>query len=74
MGEYNLETVIVRPGHVYGPTQTEEDSRASAQFLRSAVNKTPIIMKSGGHQLRSYCHCFDCASAILTVLLIGKTG
>lgn len=70
--EYGVETVIVRPGHIYGPTITESDSRAAAQFIRNAVNGENIIMKSAGTQLRSYCHAFDCATAILTVLLNGK--
>lgn len=69
--EYSCETLIVRPGHIYGPTQTSADSRASAQFLRSAAEGHDIILKSDGAQLRSYCYCLDCATAILTVLLNG---
>ncbi len=72
--EYNLDTVIVRPGHIYGPSITESDSRASAQFTRNASNGEDIIMKSSGQQLRSYCYTLDCASAILTVLLNGEKG
>lgn len=72
--EYGLDTVIVRPGHIYGPTITDTDSRASAQFTRNAVNGEDIVMKSAGAQLRSYCYTLDCASAILSVLLRGKTG
>ena len=33
-----------------------------------------IIMKSDGSQLRSYCYCLDCASAILKVLIKGKNA
>lgn len=72
--EYGVDSVIVRPSHIYGPTQTEDDSRASAQFLRSASKAEDIIMKSTGIQRRSYCHCLDCATAILTVLLKGERG
>ncbi|MDO4169119.1 MAG: NAD(P)-dependent oxidoreductase [Lachnospiraceae bacterium] len=71
--EYCMDTVIVRPGHIYGPSITESDSRASAQFTRDAVNGENIIMKSSGTQLRSYCYTLDCASAILTVLLNGES-
>lgn len=74
LSEYDCDTVIVRPGHIYGPTQTVEDSRASAQFLREAVEGNNITIKSWGLQLRSYCHCLDCATAILTVLLKGQMG
>lgn len=72
--EYGLDTVIVRPGHIYGPTITDYDSRASAQFTRKAKLGEDIIMKSAGSQLRSYCYTLDCASAILTVLINGKKG
>ena len=30
-------------------------------------------MKSNGTQIRSYCYCLDCASAILHVLLKGES-
>lgn len=72
--EYRMDTVIVRPGHIYGPTITGSDDRASAQFTRNAVNGQNIIMKSAGTQLRSYCYTMDCASAILAVLFKGENG
>ena len=72
--EYGLDTVIVRPGHIYGPTITDSDSRASAQFTRKAKAGEDIVMKSSGTQLRSYCYSMDCASAILAVLINGKCG
>lgn len=31
-------------------------------------------MKSAGNQIRSYCYVVDCVSAIMTVLVQGKTG
>ena len=70
--EYNVSSVIARPGHIYGPTITDTDSRASAQFSRSAAKGEDIIMKSAGTQLRSYTYALDCASAILTILLNGE--
>lgn len=72
--EYRVDSVIVRPGHVYGPTMTAEDSRAYAQFARNVLAGEDIIMKSAGQQLRSYCYVIDCVSALLTVLLEGKSG
>ena len=72
--EYGVDFVVVRPGHIYGPSITETDSRASAQFTRKVVDRENIVMKSAGTQLRSYTYTLDCASAILTVLLKGKCG
>lgn len=74
INEYDIDVVIVRPGHIYGPTITSTDNRASAQFTRNVVNGQDIIMKSAGTQIRSYCYTLDCASAILTVLLNGASG
>lgn len=72
--EFGVDTVIVRPGHMYGPSITRTDMRASAMFTRDAASGNDIVMKSAGAQLRSYCYTLDCASAILTVLLNGKSG
>jgi nucleoside-diphosphate-sugar epimerase len=72
--QYGLETVIVRPCHTYGPTITDSDSRATAQFFRNALHGEDIVMKSAGTQLRSYCYVADCASAIMTVLTCGESG
>lgn len=72
--EYDIDTVIVRPGHIYGHTIIDKDDRASAQFTRSAVRGENIVMKSLGAQLRSYCFVLDCASATLCVLINGECG
>lgn len=70
--EYGVESVIVRPGHIYGPTASPYDKRVASAWSYAAARGETIVMKSDGAQLRSYCHCLDCASAILTVLLKGE--
>ncbi len=70
--EYGVESVIVRPGHIYGPTASHQDNRVSSAWAYSAARGEDIIMKSDGAQIRSYCHCLDCASAMLKVLLKGE--
>ena len=65
---------IVRPGHIYGPTALASDRRVSSFWAYSAARGDDIVMKSDGCQLRSYTHCLDCATAILTVLAKGKRG
>ncbi len=72
--EYGVEAVIVRPGHVYGPTATAGDNRASSQFPRDVLEGKDIVMKSAGTQLRSYCYVLDCVSAMAAVLLKGESG
>ncbi len=69
--EYDMETVIVRPGHIYGPTASVHDGRVGSLWAYSAAKGDDIILKSDGSQIRSYVYCLDCASAILKVLLAG---
>lgn len=71
--EYGVDSVIVRPGHIYGPTASQADQRVSSAWAYAAARGEDIVMKSDGAQIRSYCYCLDCASAILKVLLKGKT-
>lgn len=72
--QFGVDAVIVRPGHIYGPTTKDSDNRASAQFTRTALAGNDVVMRSHGTQLRSYCYALDCASALLTVLVSGATG
>ena len=72
--EYGVDSVIVRPGHIYGPTASESDNRVSSMWAYAGVRGEDIVMKSDGSQIRSYCYCLDCATAILRVLLSGESG
>ena len=72
--EYGVFTVIARPGHIYGPTASKKDRRVSSEWLHSAAGCKDIVMKSDGAQIRSYCYCLDCASAVLKILLRGEKG
>lgn len=71
--EYGTDSVIVRPGHIYGPTASPYDNRVSSAWAYAAARGEPIVMKSDGAQIRSYCYCLDCASAMIKVLLHGET-
>lgn len=70
--EYGVESVIVRPGHIYGPTASPNDVRVSSAWAYAAAKGEDIIMKSDGSQIRSYVYSLDCASAMLKVMLSGE--
>lgn len=72
--EKDMDIVIPRLPRVYGPTMLEEDSKAAAQFIRRAVCKQDIILKSEGNQQYSFLHVMDAVSGILTVMLEGRKG
>ena len=71
--EYDVDSVIVRPGHIYGPTASEHDTRVSSAWAYDVSKGNDIVMKSDGAQIRSYCYCLDCASAIIKILLCGES-
>ena len=70
--QYGVKSCVVRPGHIYGPTATRNDSRVGSTFAYCVADGEDIVLKSEGKQLRSYCYTLDCATAILTVLSLGK--
>ena len=72
--EYGVDCVIARLSSIYGPTMQKEDSKAHAQFLRSALAGEDIVLKSKGTQKRTYCYVIDAVNGLLSVLLKGKTG
>ena len=70
--EYGLDSVIARPGHIYGPTANITDNHVSSFWAYNAAMGQDIVMKSDGSQIRSYVYCLDCAAAILKILICGK--
>ncbi|MDO4607954.1 MAG: NAD-dependent epimerase/dehydratase family protein [Clostridia bacterium] len=72
--QHGVDFNIVRLGHIYGPTALTTDNRVSSDFAFKATKGETIVMKSDGAQIRSYCHCLDCASAMITVLALGISG
>lgn len=74
INQYSSDCIIVRPGHVYGPTASIKDNRVSSEFMYLSAQGKNIVLKSKGEQIRSYCYCLDCASAIIAVLFAGQKG
>lgn len=72
--EYGVDTIMVRPGHVYGPSARKSDKRLSSDFAYKAAAGENLEMKSSGLQKRSYCYSVDCAIQILVALISGKSG
>lgn len=52
MHQHNVDVVVARPCHTYGPGFTESDTRAFAQFVRNARKHENIVLKSKGEQYR----------------------
>lgn len=74
LDEYEVDCVIVRPCHIYGPTASISDGRVIPAFIRDGVNGNNITMKSKGSQIRSHCYVIDVVTAMLHVLIYGEKG
>lgn len=72
--EKGTDAVIIRLPRCYGPTMRMTDSKALAQFIKKAIAGEDIVLKSEGKQLYSFLYAADAVSAMLWVLLQGKTG
>lgn len=72
--QYGHNVVIARLCHVYGPTISDFNTRADAQFLRKARMKQDIVLKSRGEQVRSYCYVADVCTALMALLKNGESG
>ena len=71
--EYKIDSVIVRPGHIFGPSASFKDNHIASLWCREAIQGNSIVMKSSGKSIRSYCYCLDCAAAIIKVLIKGHS-
>ena len=69
--EYNLPVKIARLAQTFGPGVAYEDSRVFAQFARSVINKSDIILNTTGETKRNYCYTADAVRAIFTILIKG---
>lgn len=72
--QHNLDCVIARLTRSYGPTLLSSDTKALSQFIRNALNREDIVLKSKGDQLYSYTYAVDAVSGLLTVMLAGQDG
>ena len=65
---------MVRPSHTYGACTSVQDNRATAQFLKKAMDGERIVLYSKGTSVRSYTYVADCVSGLFTVLTSGING
>lgn len=72
--EYGIFAKVARLTQTFGAGVAADDNRVFAQFARSVMAGTDIILHTTGESAKPYCYTTDCASAILTILLKGENG
>jgi len=71
--EKGVKFKILRPFIVYGPGYKLDDKRVIPTFIRSALTKGEINIKSDGSETRAFCYIADACVQILRLLAIDKS-
>ena len=72
--QYSVPTVVLRLTQTFGPGVKYDDGRVFAQFMRCAVEKKDIVLKTKGETERVYLYTADAIAAIITAMLKGQSG
>jgi len=72
--EYSVPAKVIRLTQTFGAGGHQNENRVFAQFMRSALRGEDIVLKTKGGTEHSYLYTADAVTAILSVLLCGKTG
>lgn len=72
--QFGVPARVVRPFHVYGPGMPLRDGRVFSDFVADVVERRPLVMKSDGSAVRSYCYLADAVAGMLAALLRGAPG
>ena len=72
--QYDVNVKVARLTQTFGAGVSSDNNRVFAQFVRSIIKGTDIVLHTKGESAKPYCYTTDCASAILTILLKGAKG
>ena len=72
--EYGVPAKIARLTQTFGAGVAKEDNRVFAQFARSIISESDIVLHTNGESAKPYCYTTDAVSAILYILLRGSDG
>ena len=70
--QYGVGAKILRLTQTFGPGVSYQDGRVFAEFMRCAMEKRNIVLKTMGETERSYLYTADAVRAVLAVLLRGE--
>ncbi len=73
ISEKNYSISIARVSRIYNPS-SQNDSKATSQFIKNAKLKEDIVLKSKGEQLYSFIYLSDAIEGLLYVLFYGKNS
>lgn len=74
VSQYDLQVCSARLAQTFGAGVPLSDNRVFAQFAKSAVNNTDIILHTSGKSEGNYCYTADAIYGIFTLLEKGEKG
>ena len=72
--EYGVPVMNARLAQSFGPGVSCAETRVFAQFAKSVIKGTDIVLHTKGDSVGNYCDTTDTASAILCLLTKGVAG
>lgn len=72
--QFDINAKVARLTQTFGAGVSPDDNRVFAQFARSVIDGTDIVLHTKGESAKPYCYTTDAISAILYILLKGKSG
>ncbi len=72
--EYNIPVKVARLSQTFGAGILKNENRVFAQFAKSAINKTDIVLHTKGDSVGNYCYTADALNAIFLLLVKGENG
>ena len=72
--EYGVNVKIARLSQTFGAGVSHTENRVFAQFAKSAMNGTDIVLHTKGQSYGNYCYTADAVAGLLTVMLKGENG
>ena len=72
--EYSLPVCVARLSQTFGAGTPKSENRVFAQFARSSVMGSDIILHTKGESIGNYCYTADVIKALILLLKEGKKG
>jgi len=69
--QYNIPTVIARPGQIFGSGISLDDGRLHIDFISQMIKSDKIILKSDGSAKRTFLYISDAILGMLFAMLTG---
>ncbi len=72
--EYGVPVKMARLAQTFGAGVPSSDTRVFAQFAKSVMNGTDIVLHTKGESVGNYCYTADVVRGILCLLTKGENG